>query len=40
MRLLWLASSMRSVDVVVSLLPTDDENIAICSLVNDMGPML
>ena len=33
MRLLWLATSMKSFDVLVALLPTDEQNLAICDLV-------
>lgn len=40
MRLLWLAASMKSFDVVVCLLPTDEANISMCELVADMVPML
>ena len=40
MRLLWLAASMKSCDVIVTTLPTDDDNVALCELVSDMLPML
>ena len=40
LRLLWLKASMRSLDVVISLLPTDDENLSIAELVADMNPAL
>ena len=40
MRLLWLATSMKSFDVLVALLPTDEQNLAICDLVADMLPLL
>jgi hypothetical protein len=40
MRLLWLAASMKSFDVVVLLLKTDEANVAMCELVGDMVPML
>ena len=40
MRLLWLATSMKSFDVLVALLPTDEQNLAICDLVEDMLPLL
>ena len=40
MRLLWLAASMKSFDVVVCLLSTDDANVAMCELIGDMVPML
>lgn len=40
MRLLWLAASMKSFDVVVLLLPSDADNVAMCHLVSDMVPML
>lgn len=40
MRLLWLAASMKSFDVVVCLLPADYDNIEMCQLVSDMVPML
>ena len=40
MRLLWLAASMKSFDVVVCLLATDDANVDMCELISDMVPML
>ena len=40
MRLLWLAASMKSFDVLVALLPTDQQNLEICRLVADMLPLL
>ena len=40
MRLLWLAASMKAFDVVICLLPTDEENLAMCELIGDMAPML
>ena len=40
MRLLWLATSMKSFDVLVALLPTDKENLDVCGLVADMLPLL
>jgi len=40
MRLLWLAASMKSFDVVVCLLPSDEENTSVCELIGDMVPML
>ena len=40
MRLLWLAASMKSFDVLVALLPTDKANLEICGLVADMLPLL
>lgn len=36
----WLAASMKSFDVVVCLLPTDESNLALCELIGDMAPML
>ena len=40
LRLLWLWASMKSLNVVVCLLPTDDENLELCELVGDLAPML
>ena len=39
-RLLWLAASMKSFDVLVALLPTDKKNVEVCGLVADMLPLL
>lgn len=40
MRLLWLAASMKSFDVIVALLPTDKQNLELCGLVAEMLPLL
>ena len=40
LRLLWLWASMKSLDVVICLLPTDDANLELCELIGDMGPAL
>jgi len=40
MRLLWLAASMKNFDVVIAVLPTDGENIALLRLIHDMLPLL
>lgn len=40
MRLLWLAASMKSFDVVVVLLPDDAQSLVMCQLIADMLPLL
>ena len=40
MRLLLLASAMKSFDVVVLMLPTDEENLRLHALLTEMRPML
>ena len=39
-RLLWLAASMKSFDVVVCMLDSDEANVAMCELIGAMVPML
>jgi len=40
MRLLWLIASMRNIDVIVVLLPTDEECAEVCELVSEMLPLV
>ena len=40
LRLLWLWAAMKSLSVVVCMLPSDEENLALCELIGDLAPML
>lgn len=40
MRLLWLAASMKNLDVILVLLPTDSECLEVCNLISEAMPLV
>jgi len=40
MRLLWLAASMKNLDVILVLLPTDSECLEVCHLISEAMPLV
>ena len=40
MRLLWLAASMKNLDVILVLVSSDSECLEVCRLVNELMPMI
>mmetsp|Transcript_42586 Transcript_42586/g.141674 ORF Transcript_42586/g.141674 Transcript_42586/m.141674 type:complete len:296 (-) Transcript_42586:442-1329(-) len=40
MRLLWLAASMKNLDVILVLLPTDGECLEVCHLISEAMPLV